>query len=251
MAQGSRRTGRLSWRALSRAGLAVALAGCALAAAGAPAARREAALAPRLVVTEGWTTAAPSTGWTGGRRVAFAFADAEGRVWEGRDRVDARTPLPRRAGEPLAVAYPPEDPRLARVAGHGPLARALARVGMGGTLAATGAVAAWLAARRSAALRRLGRVGAAADAEVLSVARGAGVGSWWFVLRYAVTGPDGTRRVGVSRPAARAAFAGLRRGDRVAALVDPADPARFALLDDALAEGPVSPSAAASPSPSA
>jgi hypothetical protein len=103
---------------------------------------------------------------------------------------------------------------------------------MGLALLAVGAGGGWLAARQSAALRRLGREGAAMEGVALGVGPAHGAGAWWFALRYAVVGPDGVRRLGASRPDSRAAFAGVRRGDRVAVLADPAEPARFALARD-------------------
>jgi hypothetical protein len=208
------------------------MVGAAMAAAGGWGLGREAALAPRLVVTEGRLTAAPSPAWDRTWRARFAFTDAAGRVWEGRDRVERRAALPAAAGDALAVAYLPDDPRISRVAGNAPFGTIWGRIGMGLALLIVGGGGASLAARQSGALRRLGREGAAAQGVALGVGPSSGAGSWWFALRYALVGPDGVRRFGVSRPDSRAAFEGVRRGDPVEVVVDPKDPARFALRRD-------------------
>jgi hypothetical protein len=208
-----------------------------MAAAGVWGLRREAALTPRLVVTEGRLASAPSPAWDRTWRARFAFTDARGTVWEGRDRVERRDALPAAAGDALSVAYLPDDPRISRVAGNAPSATIAGRIVMGLALLVVGAGGGWLAARQSAALRRLGREGAPAQGVALGVAPASGAGSWWFALRYALVGPDGVRRIGFSRPDSRAAFAGMRRGDPVAILVDPRNPARFALRRDVAREG--------------
>lgn len=237
MAQAVGRTDQLSWRSFARIGLAVALAGAAMAAAGVWGLRREAALAPRLVVTEGRLTAAPSPAWDRTWRARFTFTDAAGRVWEGRDRVERRDALPATPGDPVAVAYLPEDPRISRIAGNAPFGTIWGRIGMGLALLIVGGGGGWLAARQSSALRRLGREGVPAQGVALGVGPATGAGSWWFALRYALVGPDGVRRFGVARPDSRAAFAGVKRGDPVAVLVDPRNPTRFALRRDVAREG--------------
>jgi hypothetical protein len=237
MAQAEIRTGQLSWRAFARIGLAVALLGAAMAAAGLWGLRREAALGPLLAVTQGRLTAAPSPAWDRTWRARYAYKDEAGRVWEGRARVDRRADLPAAAGDALSVAYLPGDPRVSRLAGDARATRQAGRIVMGLALLAVGAGGGWLAARQSAALRRLGRDGVAMQGVALGVGPAKGAGGWWFALRYAVVGADGARRMGVSRPDGRAAFAGVRRGDPVAVLADPADPARFALARDVAREG--------------
>jgi hypothetical protein len=237
MAQAVGRTDQLSWRGFARIGLAAALAGAAMTATGVWGLQREAALAPRLVVTEGRLTAAPSAAWDRTWRARYAFTDAAGGNWEGRDRVERRAALPAAPGDPLTVAYLPDDPRISRVAGNAPVGTIWGRIGMGLALMIVGGGGGWLAARQSAELRRLGREGVPAQGVALGVGPASGAGSWWFALRYALVGADGVRRFGVSRPDSRAAFAGARRGDPVAVLVDPRDPARFALRRDVAREG--------------